>query len=343
VIADNFNIEKIGSTTFRIKEKDGSISNKTFLNLVNFILHNIDIVDIKESVWADIHRRSNGEQERKEDDINLMGEMDLYDYIDINLGDDLEYYNTGPFVQNTDDSIVVEVIEDVSIYYSYIKEEPHSIFIFPYHGKKIDATKLEDDFYVEKRGRGYKITEKDGTICNKTYIRLIKFFIDNKDSITESVWSDIHKRSNGTTVRKEDSFNPEYIDFGENTTVYWAKDNLIIDDKDKFYFEDVENYNNNGWRLPTLEEVKQVDFSHVRKSWYRDDDNTGYVWLEYPAGTLRIKTEESIYGFHAWTKDRHEKWQNFAYDYGYDNMSKFNIDFSSIHQNRLYVFLVKDK
>lgn len=298
---------------------------------------------LKESVWVDMHKRSNGSQERKEDDINLMDEMELYDYIDIHYGDDLEYYNTGPFVQNTDDSIVVEVIEDVSIYYSFIKEEPYNIFVANYHGKKIDAAKLEDDFYVEKRRNGYKITEKDGTICNKTYIRLIKFFIDNRDSITESVWSDMHKRSNGEQERKEDKFNPEYVDFGENTTVYWAKDALNIDGENKFYFKDVEYYNNNGWRLPTLEEVKQVDFNHVWKRWYRDDDGTGYVWLEYPAGTLRIKTEKSIYGFHAWTKDRHEKWQNLVYDYGYDNMSIFNIDSSNIHQTRLYVFLVKDK
>ena len=156
-------------------------------------------------------------------------------------------------------------------------------------------------------------------------------------------WSDMHKRSNGTTGRKEDSFNPEYIDFGENTTVYWAKDNLIIDDKDRFYFKDVENYNDNGWRLPTVEEVKQVDFSHVRKSWYRDNDGTGYVWIQLPGGTLRIKTEDSLYGFGMWTKDGHEKWPTCAYGYGYDNMSKFEIDTYLISQNRLYVFLVKDK
>lgn len=161
--------------------------------------------------------------------------------------------------------------------------------------------------------------------------------------VKESVWADIHKRSNGEQERKEDRFNPEYVDFGPDTTVYWAKDALEIDGENRFYFEDVENYNNNGWRLPTLEEVKQVDFQNCRRSWYRDDDGVGYHWIKLENGTLRIKTEESIYGFSAWTKDRLEKWQNHAYDYGYDNMSKFDIDSDNIHQTRLYVFLVKDK
>ena len=161
--------------------------------------------------------------------------------------------------------------------------------------------------------------------------------------VKESVWADIHKRSNGEQERKEDRFNPEYVDFGPDTTVYWAKDALEIDGENRFYFEDVENYNNNGWRLPTLEEVKQVDFQNCRRSWYRDDDGIGYHWIKLEHGTLRIKTEESIYGFSAWTKDRLEKWQNHAYDYGYDNMSKFDIDSDNIHYAKLYVFLVKDK
>jgi len=36
---------------------------------------------IGESVWADIHRRSNGTQERKEDDINYLDMLGLSDYI----------------------------------------------------------------------------------------------------------------------------------------------------------------------------------------------------------------------------------------------------------------------
>lgn len=36
---------------------------------------------IKESVWSDIHKRSNGEQVRKEDDINQLDYTDFFNYI----------------------------------------------------------------------------------------------------------------------------------------------------------------------------------------------------------------------------------------------------------------------
>lgn len=36
---------------------------------------------IKESIWSDIHKRSNGESVRKEDDINNLDRDGLYDYI----------------------------------------------------------------------------------------------------------------------------------------------------------------------------------------------------------------------------------------------------------------------
>ena len=36
---------------------------------------------LDESIWADIHKRSNGSQIRKEDDIELLDMTGLYDYI----------------------------------------------------------------------------------------------------------------------------------------------------------------------------------------------------------------------------------------------------------------------
>ena len=85
--------------------------------------------------------------------------------------------------------------------------------------------------------------------------------------ITESIWSDIQDRSSGDTIRKEDKFNPNYVDFGDDTTVYWAIDNLEIDGEGKFYFDDIKDYNNNGWRLPTVKEVNQLIWS-IWISWY---------------------------------------------------------------------------
>lgn len=154
--------------------------------------------------------------------------------------------------------------------------------------------------------------------------------------LSESIWSDIQDRSTGEQERKEDE--PEYVDFGKNTTVYWAVENLQINDGNRFYFYDVKDYNKNGWRLPTVDEVKQVDWTHVRKSWY-----DGYIHILFPdKNELRIKSNDN-YGFHMWTSEPDPKFKTCAYSYGYDNMSKFDINPTGKLINRLYVFLVKDK
>ena len=299
---------------------------------------------IDESVWADMHKRSNGEQVKKEDDVNLFDPEQLYEYTNSNYKDKVEYIN---FMEGQNTKHVnVEIVMGLEVSINFSNDKIYNILIDLLDNVGLETVVIADNFNIEKiNTTTFRIKEKDGTISNNTFLNLVNFILHNIDivDIKESVWSDMHKRSNGEQERKEDSFNPEYVDFGENTTVYWAKDALEIDGKNKFYFEDVENYNNNGWRLPTVEEVSQINFQDCRRSWYRDDDGVGYHWIKLKNGTLRIKTEESIYGFHAWTKDRSEKWQNQAYDYGYDNTTKFKIDFSNIHQTRLYVFLVKDK
>ena len=156
--------------------------------------------------------------------------------------------------------------------------------------------------------------------------------------LSESVWMDIHKRSTGEGERQEDAFHPDYIDFGPDTTVYWAVNNLEIDGEGKLSFEDVKDYNNNGWRLPTLEEVNQVNWDNIRTPWY---DHCTH--LLFPDGNeLKLK-RESNNGFHMWASDYDPKFPSCAQSYGFDNMSKFNTDSFNINWNKLYVFLVKSK
>ena len=95
--------------------------------------------------------------------------------------------------------------------------------------------------------------------------------------ITESIWSDMQDRSSGETIRKEDKFNPDYVDFGDDTTVYWAIDNLEIDGEGKFYFDDIKDYNNNGWRLPTVDEVNQLKWN---------------IWISWNKGCNHLKFDD---------------------------------------------------
>ena len=155
--------------------------------------------------------------------------------------------------------------------------------------------------------------------------------------ITESIWSDMQDRSIGDVVRKVDKFNPDYVDFGDDTTVYWAIDNLEIDGEGKFYFDDIKDYNNNGWRLPTVDEVNQLKWN-IWISWYE-----GCNHLKFDDGNeLKLKTNDSD-GFHMWTKEINTKFPDAAYAYGFDNSHDFDITSFNKSINRLFVFLVKDK
>ena len=155
--------------------------------------------------------------------------------------------------------------------------------------------------------------------------------------ITESIWSDMQDRSAGDTVREEDKFNPDYVDFGDDTTVYWAIDNLEIDGEGKFYFDDIKDYTNNGWRLPTVDEVNQLKWN-IWISWYE-----GCNHLKFDDGNeLKLKTNGSG-GFNMWTKEINTKFPNAAYAYGFNNSHDFDITSFNKSINRLFVFLVKDK
>ena len=155
--------------------------------------------------------------------------------------------------------------------------------------------------------------------------------------ITESIWSDMQDRSSGETIRKEDKFNPDYVDFGDDTTVYWAIDNLEIDGEGKFYFDDIKDYNNNGWRLPTVDEVNQLKWN-IWISWYE-----GCNHLKFDDGNeLKLKTNGSG-RFNMWTKEINAKFPNAAYAYGFNNSHDFDITSFNKSINRLFVFLVKDK
>ena len=155
--------------------------------------------------------------------------------------------------------------------------------------------------------------------------------------ITESIWSDIQDRSAGEVIRDEDKFNPDYVDFGPDTTVYWAIDNLEIDGEVKFHFDDIKDYNNNGWRLPTVDEVNQLKWN-IRTSWYK-----GCKYFEFEDGNkLRLKTNGNG-GFHMWTKEINPKFPSAAYAYGFNNSNDFDVTSFNKSINRLFVFLVKDK
>ena len=83
-----------------------------------------------------------------------------------------------------------------------------------------------------------------------------------KIDINESVWADIHRRSNGTQERKEDIptniKNIVPVDMG--VSVLWADQDLEFKDGNVFftYDEAIDCIKNTDWRLPTRKEYDEL-------------------------------------------------------------------------------------
>ncbi len=164
--------------------------------------------------------------------------------------------------------------------------------------------------------------------------------------LEESVWGGILDKGAGESIKKEDEYNPDYIDFGNNTTVYWAENNLIIDGDPKFKYNWINGwlkYNGNGWRLPTQEEVDQLKWKspvvNLKTGEYlfpiggRDEDR----YLIYTKITNYTSTSDRFM-----TKDESTFDHNFIITYGFDNVGRFKI-LGVNKEVRMPVFLVKDK
>jgi hypothetical protein len=71
-LTDRFKIENPNAMRRIITEKDGSCTNKTFVNVIEFFLRHKDSL-VNESLWSDLQDRSSGDVVRKEDDVNNLG------------------------------------------------------------------------------------------------------------------------------------------------------------------------------------------------------------------------------------------------------------------------------
>ena len=297
---------------------------------------------ITESIWSDIQDRSSGETVRKEDDVMNMDMESFWLYLIKNYKERVKTLDKDHFCKDYDMDIVVDPSKDIVIFGSYVKDELVRIMVVlktkvtDVTVKKIIDTSPDNFRWIRINSDKLELALNNGDVTNQTFVDLIEFFLNNQQ-VFESIWSDIQDRSAGEIIRDEDKFNPDYVDFGPDTTVYWAIDNLEIDGEVKFYFDDVKDYNNNGWRLPTVDEVNQLKWN-IRIPWY-----DGCKHLKFDGGNeLRLKTNGSG-GFHMWTKEINTKFPSSAYAYGFNNSNDFDVTNFNKSFNRLFVFLVKDK
>ena len=187
---------------------------------------------LKESVWMDIHKRSTGEAERKEEDINLLDMNSFHKYLCDRYEKTNDYFRDGyinifpanyiiniMLFENTEESRVYRVIiwEFNKTPYITIPRKP--LFIQSDFFKKIEKkyTLVESGDDLSPL---FTVKSKDGSddSSNKFFVEVIDFLLDNieppfdpylkrVDDVNESVWMDIHKRSNGEIERKEEGVN----------------------------------------------------------------------------------------------------------------------------------------
>ena len=177
---------------------------------------------IKESIWTDIQSRSAGKTIRKEDDINLLDETGLVNYMEkvyMSPNDDLhiigDRLNFG--------TIMISLFEIDGKYYNIIYQKistSNPEITFPVCPDS-DIEDLLREHYTVIRPPRYQdkidyIKPKDGSkVTNKFFLEIVDFILDaikDDDDIIqiifkkfcESIWTDIQSRSAGDTVRQED-------------------------------------------------------------------------------------------------------------------------------------------
>ena len=251
---------------------------------------------IDESVWADIHKRSNGTQIRKEDDIELLDMTGLYDYI-------LAHYEltdkNREMTYGSKNMAITISSEGDEILLSYDFHEVHLYFDLSKY--ELLDTELCKKFNVSPAGHDidHYIVEQGGKPTNQFFIDVLDCIIANrdtilrkKDNVSESVWADIHKRSNGDAIRKEDEIGNLHklksIDMGGS--VYWADEDLKYDGKTHFLFDEIQELiQNSGWRLPTRKDIDELDRYCVLKS------NKDYLYLTNKSQVLTFNRNGMIY------------------------------------------------
>ena len=229
---------------------------------------------ITESIWSDIQDRSAGEITRKEDDIDLLDEAGLVNYME-------KLYmspNDVHFVGDTlNQGCILAPLFDVdkkryySILYKKISTNKPEI-TFPVCQESDIENKLSELYKVTRlkqyNDQIYKIEPNDGSkITNKFFLEIVDFILDNvEDGINginkivfkkanESIWSDIQDRSAGDVVRREDMIITNEELTNKIKQLYKEQgnaDTLNVSSLNKYKFDDL------SYLFYNLEKVKQI-------------------------------------------------------------------------------------
>lgn len=152
---------------------------------------------LSESVWMDIHKQSTGDIERKEDDINLLDQEDLYNYF-------LKKYEYASIISDKhlihDNYFYIPAFMMKSRLFKYyvIYEERNDNTIKKVY---VDIGSKVNKPFTEYLRQNYNIDDNDGFGMIDIYPKEGK--IDNKFAI--NTFDDILKFTNSTVVKKREN------------------------------------------------------------------------------------------------------------------------------------------
>ena len=177
---------------------------------------------IKENIWSNINKRSEGGLERKEDNVDNLNLEDLCNYLNSiykTIGHAIYYTELG----NGTQSIEIPLFEKGRHTFYLIYSTDQNCINFA------DLTDFTPDLYknlqkkfnasVEENDYGKNVIIKSEKLTNRFVISIVDFIIENppvnadmciERKMNESIWSNINKRSEGNTERREDNIN--YMD-----------------------------------------------------------------------------------------------------------------------------------
>ena len=150
---------------------------------------------IGESVWSDIHKRSNGEKERKEDNVDLLDRLGLMDYLKKHYK---ELYGSGNFTTTVGlgGTITVCLCEDTDGYYQYIfiedlDNDPKVYLCDTFKELCEDIYKELEDKYTVHITKDYKLSDLDYIRIEPKGCRYLKlsnsFFLQVLDFILDRI------------------------------------------------------------------------------------------------------------------------------------------------------------
>ena len=317
---------------------------------------------LSESVWGDLRKKSLGQETREEDNVDLLDRPGFFEYLKSHYKvikgkpqDDIGASMTIPVFNLSFAGLFYltaiwykkERLDTIWFYYrehSYLTQMESIIEPLKEFCKMVNFTKQPCKF---------EFSPKDGSLVSNSFLlRIIDTITENAQFpclskvMEESVWGDLRKKSLGQEKRLEIPGNVnELVPIDIGCSVLWADRDIVMDGETKIPFNEVSQFEIDGWRRPTRKEAKElftnphwksnyddkevgenytIDISHNGKDYVsftgkvlntlyctityllNESEVNGNVGKFFPAFSMRIENNYLSYGDFAWADPNYD-------------------------------------